>query len=138
MIREQLEELGVTPPGNHPGNGEPFVSFNLDRKREVQEHHYLPPTYPERTYATEYDDDGPIAWHTRTDEEMTEALEAYEKARTEWRRTGGRAFTAGPETVSARFETASGAWAEGIYAGTEWRWVEWSTGPASQHKGTAK
>lgn len=118
--------MGFPWPGDHPATGAPFIAFTLDTKTERQELRYNPPQYPEREYVSEWGYDGPIAWHTRTDEELAEAVTAYEASLAEWKRTGGRAFAVGATTTKARFTTTNGDWAVAVLAGPRWHWVEWS------------
>lgn len=126
--REMIEAHGSAWPDTpHPATGEPFVTcddFNVVTER--QELRRLPPTRPEREYVSEWDDDGPVVWLTRTDAELAEALAAYDVDVAEYRRTGGRCFAPGATTTTGRFVTASGAWAEGAAAGPRWRWTKWS------------
>lgn len=126
--REHLDAAGVAWPDEHPDTGAPFVTCEAFQKRtERREVRYLPPVYPTREYVTEWGEDGPLAWHTRTDAELTEAIANYEKAKVEYDRTGGRWFAPGATTITGRFATNDGAWAEGASDGKRWMWLEWAT-----------
>lgn len=137
MTPTELARWDVAWPGPHPETGEQFVSVEqFERRQESQTVHFLPPNYPSRQIATAwetaYDEDGyeyeaEIAWRDLTDDEWAAALAAYEKALAEWNRTGGRVRVPGATTITGRFSTASGAWAEGDSDGKRWLWREWST-----------
>jgi hypothetical protein len=127
-----LAQHGLPVPPGHPETGEPFVSVSLEARQEMQTYRCFEPSHPSREVVTEwaYDpDDGDeyaVTWRELDDAEWAEALAAYERARAAWRRTMGTARVVGPRTYRARFETASGSYAEGATTdgASEWCWLE--------------
>jgi len=124
----QREMLGDKWPTDvHPVTGEPFVRCeSVEMDRETLDYRCPPPERPTREI-WEWDDDAETPTYVRemTDEEYEAALKKYEERCKEWNRTGGEIRLAGHETITGRFVTASGAWAEGVLVGeNEWHWTE--------------
>jgi hypothetical protein len=138
--KEQLGELW--PTGTHPMTGEPFEKFVfMEVDRDVREVRYGPPEKPELSREIwDYDGDEPHYVRDMTDEEYEVAkeehkkdLQIWRKMTREWRRTGGHMFVPGDTTTRGKFETKSGAWAEGELAPIvgedtqQWYWRSWGT-----------
>ncbi len=126
--REQLEAWGVPWPEPCEDTGGRRFSrcIAFSRHTPHQAVHFLPPSPPERTIATEFaeyiDEDGEehceaIAWRTLDDAEWAEALAAYER-----NKDHTMAFVAGATIITGTFVTESGAVAEGTLGGGRWHW----------------
>lgn len=116
-------------PTVHPTTGKPFVENEIGIHQTDERVEWGPPIPPSRE-CVDYDEDGIEFDAVLTDEEFDKAMESYERAKEEWRKTGGVAWVKGPTTITARFECADGSWAEYMTApgAPEWRWVR-SEGP---------
>ena len=139
MTKDFLAQYGIAWPDKHPDTGESFGTVEkFSRTCSIQTVHHLPIGYPERRVATDwetqtvYDDEWedeievPTAWRDLTDEEWAAALAHYEKHKSD---TVGY-VPSGPDYIEGTFETASGAWAKGVYDGERWHWHEtwWVSG----------
>lgn len=108
------------PP--HPGTGERHSGMTIDRRRERQEFRCAPPS-PTGREVWEYSEavEGVVYVRDKTEEEIAADEAAYERAYAEWQNTGGRLFSAGPVTTTARCEFLSGSSYEAILGpGDEW------------------
>jgi len=118
------------PKGVHPITGEPLEKCErMEMSQEVHEYNAGPPERPSREIYEWDDNDEPRYVRDRTDKEYEAALKKHEKALKEWHGAQGRYRAVGCSTVTGRFSTASGAWAEGVFLGSEreenWAWTKW-------------
>lgn len=132
ITREWIEKHGIPwPPASRDVDGSEFVSvdeFSIEAQHE--DVRWLGPTYPDREVpiAFEYDpdtgDEYATEYRTLSDDEWNAALEAYENAMTEFRKTNGlHRRKAGPDIVRGTFITKHGARARGfLVGGKTWRW----------------
>ena len=54
--------------------------------------------------------------------EYRQRVKAWERACEQYSETQGKEWVAGPATITGKFQTERGSWAEGEWIGDEWRW----------------
>lgn len=116
------------PQEGHPTTGEPFTKCeHINRNRPIHEVFHGPPDQPERA-VYDYNEwtDQMVYVRDLTDEEYKQAWEEYEAAAKKWYATQGRLCVPGIETVTGKFLTDRGDWAEGQLVGeNRWLWTRW-------------
>jgi hypothetical protein len=108
--------------------GSPVTECELSVRRDSTVHTYQMPG-PPSTSIWRYDEDldEDIYVRERTAEEMADVTAKYEAARAEWYRTGGQFIEEGPIEASCSVKCADGSKGEGVWTGSEWRWMSWNS-----------